>query len=135
MHEKRIEIRWRDVDGYGHVNNSAYLTYLEEGRDAWLAAVHGDFDSIYDYVIAHLEIDFRNELTHRDREVLVRCRLDRLGSSSVRTREEVRMRDGTLAAEASAVLVARNLAEGGSRPLTEAERVNFERESATGPAG
>ncbi len=30
---KRIEIRWRDLDGFAHVNNSTYLTYLEEARD------------------------------------------------------------------------------------------------------
>ena len=34
MLEKRIEIRWRDVDAYGHVNNAVYLNYLEEARDA-----------------------------------------------------------------------------------------------------
>jgi len=37
VHEKRIEVRWRDVDNYGHVNNAVYLTYLEEVRDEWLA--------------------------------------------------------------------------------------------------
>jgi acyl-CoA thioester hydrolase len=131
VHEKRIEIRWRDVDGYGHVNNAAYLTYLEEGRDAWLASVLGSLEAIYAYVIAHIEIDFRRELRHGDREVLVRCRLDRLGSSSLRTREEVLTRDGELAAEAAAVLVARELGEGGSRPLTDTERAAFERSAAT----
>ena len=33
MHEKQIEIRWRDVDAYRHVNNAVYATYLEECRD------------------------------------------------------------------------------------------------------
>lgn len=27
-----IQIRFRDLDSYGHVNNAVYLTYLEEGR-------------------------------------------------------------------------------------------------------
>jgi acyl-CoA thioester hydrolase len=30
VHEKRIEIRWRDLDAAGHVNNAVFLTYLEE---------------------------------------------------------------------------------------------------------
>src|SRR3982751_3811505 len=42
MHEKRIEIRWRDVDAYGHVNNAVYLTYLEEVRDEWLRGRPGE---------------------------------------------------------------------------------------------
>src|SRR6266581_272012 len=36
VHEKRIEVRWRDMDAFGHVNNAVYLTYLEEVRDEWL---------------------------------------------------------------------------------------------------
>jgi len=36
---KRIEIRWRDMDGFGHVNNAVYLTYLEEARDEFYKRV------------------------------------------------------------------------------------------------
>ena len=35
MHEKRIDIRWRDLDAYGHVNQAVYLTYSEEVLDDW----------------------------------------------------------------------------------------------------
>ncbi|MGA1416582.1 MAG: acyl-CoA thioesterase, partial [Candidatus Nanopelagicaceae bacterium] len=24
--------RWGDIDGFGHVNNAAYLTYIQEAR-------------------------------------------------------------------------------------------------------
>jgi acyl-CoA thioester hydrolase len=130
VHEKLIEIRWRDMDGYRHVNNATYLTYLEEARDGWLAAVLGSTEATYDYVLARVAIDFRRELRQEDGHVRVRCRLDRLGRSSVRTREEVLTRDGTLAAEAEAVLVAREFGEGRTRPLSDIERAAFEREAA-----
>jgi acyl-CoA thioester hydrolase len=130
VHEKLIEIRWRDMDGYRHVNNATYLTYLEEARDGWLAAVLGSMEATYDYVLARVAIDFRRELRQDDGHVRVRCRLDRLGRSSVRTREEVLTRDGTLAAEAEAVLVAREFGEGRTRQLSEIERAAFEREAA-----
>jgi acyl-CoA thioesterase FadM len=39
VHEKRIEIRWRDLDAYQHVNQAVYLTYLEETLDDWLRVV------------------------------------------------------------------------------------------------
>jgi acyl-CoA thioesterase FadM len=58
--------------------------------------------------------------------VLARCRLDSIGTSSVRTREEIVTLDGELAAEAEAVLVARDPESGRSRPLTDAERAAFE---------
>jgi acyl-CoA thioester hydrolase len=128
MHEKRIEIRWRDMDAFRHVNNAVYLTYLEEVRDEWLEAVIGDAENAWDFVLARVAIDFRSELTQHDDVVIARCRLDRIGNSSVRTREELLRGDGTVAAEAEAVLVARDFGEGGSRPLTPAERQAFERE-------
>jgi hypothetical protein len=46
----------------------------------------------------------------------------------VRTRERIVKLDGTLSAEAEAVLVARDGDGGGSRPLTPEERAAFERE-------
>lgn len=128
MHEKRIEVRWRDVDNYGHVNNAVYLTYLEEVRDEWLARTLRDDEAVWDYVIAHVSIDFRREVTQADDEVLATCRLERIGTSSVRTREQVVLPTGVVAADASAVLVARDRTAGGSRPISAAEREAFERD-------
>ena len=30
-----IELRWRDLDAFNHVNNSNFMTYLEEARIRW----------------------------------------------------------------------------------------------------
>ena len=131
IHEKRIEIRWRDVDAYGHVNNAVYLNYLEEARDAWVQAVLGAVSgSTWDFVLARVEIDFRAELTQDDGAVIVRCTLDRIGNSSVGTREEVRKHDGTISAAARSVVVPRDPRTGRSRPLTDAEREALEAERA-----
>jgi acyl-CoA thioester hydrolase len=130
MHEKQIEIRWRDQDPYGHVNNAVYLTYLEEARDEWLERTLGSDDELWDYVIARVEIDFRRELTQADDVVRARCELHEIGRSSVRTRELLLTEDGTVAAEAQCVLVARDRETGSSRPLDETERAAFEREAA-----
>ena len=48
--------------------------------------------------------------------------LARIGTASLVLREEIRKLDGTLSAEAEAVLVARDRATGRSRPLTGQER-------------
>ncbi len=127
MHEKPIEIRWRDVDAYRHVNNAVYATYLEECRDEWLERVLGRESDLWAFVLARVAIDFRRELRQADDTVRVRVGLDRIGTSSVRTREQIVKEDGELAAEAEAVLVARDPDTGRSRPLTEAERAAFER--------
>jgi acyl-CoA thioester hydrolase len=128
VHEKQIEIRWRDQDAYGHVNNAVYLTYLEEVRDEWLERALGDSGDAWSYVTARVAIDFRRELTQEDDAIVARLWLTRIGTSSVTTREEIVTVGGELAAEAEAVLVARDTETGRSRPLSEAERAALERE-------
>jgi acyl-CoA thioester hydrolase len=124
-HEKPIEIRWRDIDNFGHVNNAVYLTYLEEARDEWVERALGQGKG-WDFVLARVAIDYRRELTEADEVVTARCSLAGLGTSSVHTREELVTRDGELSAEAEAVLVARDSETGRSRPLTDEERAGFE---------
>jgi acyl-CoA thioester hydrolase len=130
MHEVRIDIRWRDIDAYGHVNNAVYLNYLEEARDAWVQKVLGPVADTWDFVLARVAIDFRNELKQDDGAVLVRCSLDSLGRSSVRTREEVLKLDGSTSAEAASVIVARDPGTGRSRALSDVERAALETELA-----
>ncbi len=121
-HEKTVEIRWRDLDAYHHVNNAVYATYLEECRDEWLTAALGDASDPWDWVLARVAIDYRRELTQDDDVAVVRCALARIGTSSITLREEIRTSGGDLSAEAEAVVVARDRATGRSRPMTEAER-------------
>jgi acyl-CoA thioester hydrolase len=125
VHEKRVEIRWRDVDALGHVNNAVYATYLEECRDEWLERGLGDDEAAWDFVVARLEIDFRSELRLEDDVAVAACGLARLGTSSVTTKETIVAGD-KLVAEAEAVLVARNRERTGSRPLTDTERASLE---------
>src|SRR5262245_20378926 len=79
-----IDVRFRDTDAMGHVNNAVYLTYLEVGRQLyWKRA---DPVASYDrvpFVVAHVSIDFRSAL--RIGEVArVRLRTSWVGRSSFR---------------------------------------------------
>ena len=66
VHEKQIEIRWRDIDAYRHVNNAVYATYLEECRDEFVERVLQGVGNPWDYVLARVAIDYRRELTQAD---------------------------------------------------------------------
>ena len=134
MHEIRIRIRWRDMDAYGHVNNAVYLTYLEECRDAWVQRVLGSAEDAWDFVLAHVGIDYRRQLTQDDGEIVVRCGLASVGRSSIRTREEIALPDGTLVAEAESAVVPRAQDGSGARPLTDDERSRLEAEPRTAAA-
>lgn len=134
MHEKTIPIRWRDMDAFGHVNHSVYVTYLEEARDEWLERALAGVGDTWDFVVARVAVDYRRELSQADGRVTVRVRPVRVGSSSITTREEIRVDDGALAAESETVMVARRRG-GGSRPLTDAERVAIGRTLQTADQG
>ena len=92
-HERRIEVRWRDVDALRHVNNAVYATYLEEARDGWLEQALGDDAALWDYVLARVAIDFRAEVGLGEEAVLARVSLARIGTSSLTLREEIRKLD------------------------------------------
>jgi acyl-CoA thioester hydrolase len=100
--EHRVSLRWRDVDALGHVNHAVFLTYLEEGRDAFYAQVLGRDPH---YVVARVEIDLRAEVRYADRQLLVRIEVERVGKTSLTTRETVRTPAGVTAAEARVVTV------------------------------
>jgi acyl-CoA thioester hydrolase len=127
--EKRIEIRWADLDSSRHVNNAVYLSYLEEVRTAWLGEALG-VESVHDFVLVRVEIDYRRELTLADVTIVARCSLARVGTSSIRTVEEIVTLAGEVAAEAEAVVVARDPKTGSSRPLSDAERAALSAGSA-----
>ena len=117
----RMAIRWRDIDALGHVNQSVYHELLEEGRGALfepLIEALGGFD----FVLARIELDYRREVRHSDRAVDVIHRVERVGRTSVTMVNEIRLLDGTLAAEGRSVLVAWDREARRSRAITDWER-------------
>jgi acyl-CoA thioester hydrolase len=129
--EVAIDVRWRDIDHYGHVNNAVYLNFLEEARDRLVAELFGD-EVAWDFVVARIEIDFRAEVTQEDGPLAVRCEVASIGRSSLRTHELVRRADGVVAAESTTVVVPREPGRARSRPLTPRERRVLEAEVARG---
>jgi acyl-CoA thioester hydrolase len=121
MYEKRIEIRWRDMDAFGHVNHAVFMTYLEEVRDEWLADSLGDATTLDDFVVGKVSIEYRSPLRQEDDAVIARLRLTALGRATVHTHEEIHTLSGKLAARAQSVMVAVDSATGRSRPLTAEE--------------
>jgi acyl-CoA thioester hydrolase len=119
----RVQVRWRDLDGLGHVNHAAVLTYLEEGRDVWLAS-HGIARD--EYVVGRCNVDFRHEIDPSSRTVTVECAATKVGRSSVTTSERILDEGGRVVVEAEFGLVLWNPRERGSRPISDRERASLE---------
>ena len=128
MFERLVDVRWRDVDALRHVNHAVFLTYLEEGRDAFYAQVtRGDPM----YVVVRLEVNLRAEVRHADRQVRVRIEVERLGTTSLTTRETVLTLSGEVAADARVVTVRWDADYGKPVPFSEDERARLT-EAVTG---
>ena len=68
-----LEIRFRDIDALGHVNNAVYLTYLEQARAKYLEQL-GLRSSHPTTILVGNEIDYlRPVLLHDSLEVKMRC--------------------------------------------------------------
>lgn len=120
--EHSVGVRWRDVDALGHVNHAVFLTYLEEARDALFAQVLGDVM----YVMVRIELDFRAEIRLDDRRVTVRVEVERLGTTSLTTRETLLTLSGEVAAEARVVTVRWDADRRKPVPFTDAERARLQ---------
>jgi acyl-CoA thioester hydrolase len=134
--ERQVPVRWRDTDALGHVNHAVFLTYLEEGRDAFYAQV---LDGNLDYVVVRIELDLRAEVRHRDRYVTVQIQAERLGTTSLTTRETILASNpapspasspappssGEVVAEARVVTVRWNPSQRKPVPFSEAERARL----------
>ncbi|MFN0207978.1 MAG: acyl-CoA thioesterase [Planctomycetota bacterium] len=100
-------VRLRDLDGLGHVNNAAMITYLEDARNAYLLGRRGKSKvSDFDFILARTEIDYRTTaFLHEKIEILIGPR--RIGNKSFDLEYLVReISSGRVIAEATTVLVA-----------------------------
>ena len=123
VYESSVDVRWRDTDALGHVNHVVFLTYLEEGRDAFYSQIIGG-DPIY--VVVRLEIDLRAEVRHQDRQVRVRIEAERVGTTSLVTRETILSPSHDVIAEARVVTLRWDANDRKPIPFSPAERARLE---------
>ena len=120
--EHPVDVRWRDTDALGHVNHAVFLTYLEEGRDAFFVQTFGGEP---DYVVARIEIDLRAEVRHPQRRVTVRLAVEHLGTTSLTTRETILTPAQEIAAQARVVTVRWDRRARKPIPFSETERARL----------
>jgi acyl-CoA thioester hydrolase len=98
----REVVRFSDLDGFGHVNNAVFSTYLEQARLAWFGDDEAEMP-LRDVILARTEIDFRSPVVYGE-TVEIGVRPSRLGTKSFELEYELRA-GGRVVAEAKSVLV------------------------------
>lgn len=82
-HSMPVQIRFNDVDQYGHVNNNAYFAYYDLGKQDYLMHVLrvNYRTSEVVPVIANINADFIIPIFHGD-DIVVETRVSHLGHKS-----------------------------------------------------
>lgn len=109
-HITEIEIRFADIDAFGHVNNAVYLTYFENARVKYFNEI---VDWTYDWskegvILARAEINFIQP-AHFNDKVFIETRCARMGNKSFDLHYRMIMRKGDseiLLADSVTVMVA-----------------------------
>lgn len=78
-----MAVRWRDLDAFNHVNNSKYLSYLEEARLHWMISLPGKgMDDHVAPVVAAAQLNYRRPIAW-PAQVVVELFVERLGNTSL----------------------------------------------------
>ncbi len=114
----RLDVRFRDCDALGHVNNAVYLTYLEQARYHWLRdQLQGWRVGEASMILARAECDFKAQVSHSD-ILEIRLGVEGVGRSSFTLGYEVvKVPQEVLAARARTVQVMYDYVAGRSIPI------------------
>lgn len=101
-----MHVRWRDLDAFSHVNNSSFLTYIEEARLTWFQSLPGPWLSEESApVLAATHVNYRRPIEW-PAELDVELYAERLGNTSLTVAHRIVGRDdGTLYSDGYSVLV------------------------------
>lgn len=129
-----VRVRWSDLDAYGHVNNAALLTLLEEARVSafWAGGPEGSpTTAIIDAgpgatsvtVIARQEAEYLGQIPHHREPIVVDIWVGQFGGASMQVCYEVLSPDRSeVYARAATTVVMLDASTGRPRRLTDAER-------------
>lgn len=113
-----LEVRWRDVDALGHVNNAVYFTYLEQARVHYVRelGLASSSPRSIGFILAEASCAYRSPLRLAER-VTILARVSDLGNSSFTLEYRVIGTDERLAATARTVQVCYDYDAGHPIPM------------------
>ena len=120
-----LQVRWGDLDAFGHVNNATYLTYIQEARFQWSFyqyAQKNEKPTLVEMVVARAEVDFIEPIYEGGRFYDVTLWVEHIGNSSFTLGYEVIGDNNVVHARVKTVQVAVAMDTKRSRPLTDEER-------------
>ena len=126
MYTAHVQQRFSDLDVLGHVNNVAYIEYLQEARVQYLTSLgRVDFANPAQ-VVAKMEISYRKPLGLLEEPLRIEIWASHVRERSYVLDYRVLNELGEVAADASTVMVVFDLAKGESTQIPEPIRTLLE---------
>ena len=126
-HRTPLQVRFRDTDAFGHVNNAVFFSYIELARIRYLLDVlqpEEPFERM-PLILARVELDFRSPITFGE-DVEVQTQVDRIGRSSIAMSHRMTAGvDRRLVGEAQSVLVTYDYEVARPMPVPDEWRAKF----------
>ena len=118
LYRHELAPRWRDLDAFNHVNNSNFLTYLEEARIQWFASLRKPWVTDESApLLAAVHINYKAPVPYPS-ELVVDLLAEKVGSTSVTIGHRiVDASSGLLHADGYVVMVWIDRASGKPVPL------------------
>ena len=122
-HRTRVEVRFRDLDAFGHVNNAVTTSYVEHGRISYFRDVlEVDPVGVMPLILAMLRVDYATPIFFGE-AIEIGSRVDWIGRTSLGMSHRLSARaDGREVASAEAVLVAYDYDQASPMPVPDAWR-------------
>jgi acyl-CoA thioester hydrolase len=122
-----IQVRYRDCDPLGHVNNAVYLTYFEMGRVEFFRQVMGKVTSRaedWPFILAEATVTYRSPARF-DERLRLTIGVESIGTKSWVFAYRIAGGDGREVATGRSVQVAYDYAAAKTIPLPEAVRAKL----------
>lgn len=110
-HRLPVQIRFNDVDQFGHINNNAYFAYYDLGKEEYLQKVlkvdykHAEVAP----VIANINADFIKPIFYGD-QIVIETRVSHIGQRSFTlSQRAVRGETGEVVCQCRTVMVCFNV--------------------------
>lgn len=110
-HRLPVQIRFNDVDGYGHVNNNSYFAYYDLGKEDYLRKVLNVNYSSAEIVpvIANINADFFLPIFHND-EIEIETRVSHVGKKSFTLQQRaINTKTDVIVCQSQTIMVCFNL--------------------------
>jgi len=110
-HRLPVQIRFNDVDSYGHVNNNSYFAYYDLGKEDYLRTVldvdYRNADVVP--VIANINADFLSPIYYGD-DIVIETRVSHIGNKSFTLQQRaINTKTGMTVCQCATVMVCFNL--------------------------